>query len=337
MTAPTARERVLGGLWGAVVGDAIGVPVEFTTRAEREADPVGEMRGWGTYSQPPGTWSDDSSLLLCTVEWLLGRGALDDLGALFVRWLDEAHWTPRDNVFDVGNATRGAIDRLRAGVPAMHAGGADERSNGNGSLMRILPVALWHLRADAPTMLRAAHDASALTHAHPRSQFACGYYCLLARMLADGVTPVEAYQQANRHAADVYEHWLPFAEELPHLQRLMDGGIATLPVESISSSGYVIHTLEAAVWCVLATQNYAEAVLRAVNLGEDTDTVACVTGGLAGLAYRLNAIPDDWLSAIQRRQDVDALLEQFADAGGQMRGRGICSQPRATSGPGVDG
>jgi len=135
---------MLGGLWGAVVGDALGVPVEFRSREELRQDPVQDMRGYGTYNQPAGTWSDDSSLLLCTAESLLDGFDTRHLASLFVRWLHQAHWTPWEEVFDVGGTTHRAINNLSKGAEPEEAGLTDENSNGNGSLMRILPIALHY-------------------------------------------------------------------------------------------------------------------------------------------------------------------------------------------------
>ncbi len=157
MTDLTVKEKILGGLWGAVVGDALGVPVEFRSREELRQDPVQDMRGYGTYGQPAGTWSDDSSLMLCTVESLLDGLDTGHLGSLFVRWLQEAHWTPWDKVFDVGGTTNQAINRLSQGVEPEQAGLTDENSNGNGSLMRILPVALCYFGQTAGVLLDYAH------------------------------------------------------------------------------------------------------------------------------------------------------------------------------------
>ena len=137
------RERVLGGLWGALVGDAIGVPVEFKERSDLQTDPVVDMRGFGTHGQPAGTWSDDGAMTLCTVDSLLHADFdLEDLGQRFVKWMNEGLWSAHGDVFDMGITTAEALQRIMAGVSASESGSRTEYSNGNGSLMRMLPVVL---------------------------------------------------------------------------------------------------------------------------------------------------------------------------------------------------
>jgi ADP-ribosyl-[dinitrogen reductase] hydrolase len=197
MTELTVKDRVLGGLWGAVVGDALGVPVEVSSREAMLRDPVADLRGHGTHNQPKGTWSDDTSLMLCTIDSLLAH-AFDeqDMGERFVRWSRGELWTPWGRVFDIGSATSAALRRIEQGVPAAQSGGADENSNGNGSLMRILPIALRFSNEPPERLLDFAHRASAITHRHPRSQMACGFYCLVAANLLKGDTPSAAHAAA---------------------------------------------------------------------------------------------------------------------------------------------
>lgn len=309
-------DRILGGLWGSVVGDALGVPVEFSQRHERDADPVREMRGFGTYLQPPGTWSDDSSLMLCTLYSLLGA-RLDpaDIGARFVRYADEAYMTPHGAVFDIGGATLRSIARLRSGVNPIEAGGIEERDNGNGSLMRILPVALRFPRVSDVSdeeLADIAHKISALTHRHARTRLACGYFCLLVRQLLTGSAPLVAYQRTNALAARIYAG-AEWQAELPHFKRVLDGNLPALRRDQISGSGYVVHTLEAAIWCLLKHGSYSEVIFAAINLGDDTDTTACVAGGLAGVHYGLAAVPAQWRSAMARYDDLADWFERFAE------------------------
>ena len=309
----TLRSRFLGGLWGAVVADALGVPVEFRTRASLDADPVVDLRAFGTYQQPRGTWSDDSSLLLCTLDaYLQPTFTLSQVAARFVRYLDEAFMTPHGRVFDIGFTTRDAIERLRSGCAPELAGGHAEQDNGNGSLMRILPVALATPYVADDVLADAAQRCSRLTHGHARSQLACGYYCLLARGLLLGLPFQDAYHRASETALHLYAgpEW---ASELPVYARVLSGSLAHLPRTDIKSTGYVVHTLEAAIWCVLSTASYRDAVLQAVNLGGDTDTVACIAGGLAGLLYGVDAVPLDWREALARAPELVDWFARFAD------------------------
>jgi ADP-ribosylglycohydrolase len=302
--------RILGGLWGSIVGDALGVPVEFSDRKERKKDPVTDMRGYGTHGQPPGTWSDDSSLTFCTVQSLTEGFYTNDMGKSFVAWYKEGRWTPWGKVFDIGGTTQSAINRIARGVVAEVAGDSDEGSNGNGSLMRILPVGLRFAGVPSTRLLDYAHRVSSMTHRHPRSQMACGFYCLIAAALLRGLTPFDAYAEAVQTALIAYRE-PPFSAELPHFGRLLSSKVHELRESSVRSDGYVVHTLEAAIWCLLNSASFSEAVLKAVNLGGDTDTTGCVTGGLAGIHYGLSAIPEEWINGLARREEIQSLLDGF--------------------------
>ena len=308
----TYNDRVLGGLWGAVIGDALGVPVEFRSRALIQNDPVTDLRAFGTYNQPKGTWSDDSSLMLCTADSLL-RHLFDttDMGQRFVQWMEGKLWTPWGKVFDIGGATSTALCRIRQGIPAEQAGGADETSNGNGSLMRILPIALRFANETPERLLELAHRASAITHRHPRSQLACGFYCLLVAHLLNGETPAAAHAATVQIAGNFYRLH-EFATELRHFEKVFSLKLAALNESEISSSGYVVDTLTASVWCLLTSKDYRETVLKAVNLGGDTDTTGILAGGLAGVHYGLSDVPEDWREMMARSKDLAKLFERFA-------------------------
>ncbi|MBW4423823.1 MAG: ADP-ribosylglycohydrolase family protein [Nostoc desertorum CM1-VF14] len=305
--------KTLSGLMGLCVGDALGVPVEFTSRAERVKSPVTTMQGYGTWNQPPGTWSDDSSLSFCLAECLCRGYSLDAIANSFWRWYKEAYWTPRGDVFDIGQTTHTAIMRLKQGVVPHQAGGKVENSNGNGSLMRILPMAYCHRNFTLGELLARVHDVSAITHAHARSQMACGIYISIAVALLEGADLQTAYLQALQDIQTIYSV-REFLLEKPHFGRIFSGEIAKLPVEEINSGGYVIDTLESSLWCLLNSSSYSEAVLKAVNLGGDTDTTAAVTGGLAGIYYGVENIPKQWMNQIARKQDIIYLAERFARA-----------------------
>ncbi len=307
------KDRILGGLWGAVIGDALGVPVEFKSREEVRRSPVTSMQGYGTFNLPAGSWSDDSSLMLCTVESLLNGFDTGLMGQLFIRWLNDAYWTPWGDTFDIGGATHSGIKRMIRGIKPEEAGVDSEWDNGNGSLMRILPVAIYFATSPVPDLLNAAHRASSLTHRHPRSQMACGLYCLMAASLMKGLSPLESYNKAIENTLKYYCN-TPYSKEQLHFNRLFSGSIGDLPEEKIQSGGYVIYTLEAGIWCLLNSNTFAEVVLKAVNLGDDTDTTGIVTGGLAGITYGINAIPEDWIKVIARKEGIEKLFKDFLDS-----------------------
>lgn len=308
------RERILGGLWGSLVGDALGVPVEFKDRATVQADPVKDMRGYGSHKQPPGTWSDDSSLLLCSADSLV-RHEFDpeDMGKRFLSWYREELWTPHGKVFDVGIATSRALARIASGMRAEVAGGDDQFSNGNGSLMRIIPVSLRFSADPTQRLLDRVHRASAITHRHPRSKMACGFFTLMVCELLTGHNSIKAFTQTLGTFRSFYEPDSWWAVELDYFQLLLAGDLAQRPESEIDSGGYVLNTLPASLWCLLTTSSFEECVLKAVNLGGDTDTTGCVAGGLAGVCYGLESIPPNWIQTLARRDEVEDLFNRFAD------------------------
>lgn len=189
-STPGLESRIRGAIFGALVGDALGVPVEFTSRAQRDADPVHEMLGGGTWGQPAGTWSDDGALLLCTTEATIDGLSVSRLGAAYVQWMRQGHWSARGDVFDIGNATAMSLERLADGIPIEEAGATGEDQNGNGALMRVLPIGLRFWRSADDEMCSHAAACSRITHAHRRSQLACGFYCLtIASVLRGDLRP----------------------------------------------------------------------------------------------------------------------------------------------------
>lgn len=305
--------KTLSGLMGLCVGDALGVPVEFTSRGERIKSPVTTMLGYGTWEQPPGTWSDDSSLTFCLAESLCRGYSLDTIANSFWRWYKQAYWTARGELFDIGITTHEAIMRLKQGVVPHQAGGRLEHSNGNGSLMRILPMAYCYRHLTFPELIARVHDVSAITHGHLRSKMSCGIYISIAVALLQGANLKTAYLQGLEKIQSLYSD-REYILEKRHFHRVFSGEVAEIPVEEINSGGYVIDTLESSLWCLLNSSSYSEAVLTAVNLGNDTDTTAAVTGGLAGIYYGVENIPQEWINKIARKQDIINLAERFAKA-----------------------
>jgi len=311
--------RIVGGLLGVAVGDALGVPVEFLPREVVRRNPVREMRGYGTHNQPKGTWSDDTSMTLCLVEELMthrpGEPLNDDAlaGILnrFLRWRDDDLWTARGEVFDVGNTTTYALSKWRAGFPLHEVGLRDEKSIGNGSLMRSLPVAMAYANVSDAELLEVAHAVSRLTHAHPRAQMACGIFCLYARGLLGGRSREEAYREAAEAATSAYRR-APYADELPHFAPFLSGTLLKRDESAIKTDTYAVATLEAAIWTLHRAEDFRDAVLTAVNLGWDADTVGSVTGGLAGVYWGRDGIPKEWIQTLARSDELQDLFERFA-------------------------
>jgi ADP-ribosylglycohydrolase len=283
--------KIYDGIMGLVVGDALGVPVEFK---KRDTFKVNDMIGYGTYNQPPGTWSDDSSMTLATVESIARLGKIDpaDIMQNFLMWFADAAFTPWDSVFDIGGATRRAITRYASGMNLSDCGGKSRMDNGNGSLMRILPLAF------IPCSVNDVNTVSGLTHNHEISKRACRLYLIIAEQILKG-NPFRAYYTDT----DIWGGEFSRVREIWKLTR-----------DEIKSSGYVVDTLEAALWCLYHTNTYRDCVLTAVNLGEDTDTVAAVAGGLAGILYGCggeSGIPDEWISQIARKDWIKGLCDKF--------------------------
>ncbi|MGG7036297.1 MAG: ADP-ribosylglycohydrolase family protein [Flavobacterium sp.] len=302
---------LLSILLGIATGDALGVPVEFKPRDYLIENPVSDMTGFGTHNQPAGTWSDDTSLTLCLAESILEGLDLNQLAQKFIDWKNDNYWTPHGWVFDIGIGTRIAIEQLEDGVQPELAGGFGEMDNGNGSLMRILPLVL--LIKDLPTeeRFKLTQQVSSLTHAHIRSVIACFYYLEFAKKIIEGKNKLETYQELQIEIPAFLQTKEINSNEVTKFSRLLHQNIIDLNENEIKSSGYVVDTLEASVWCLLTTQNYKEAVLKAVNLGNDTDTTGAVTGGLAALLYGVESIPENWLNALARKNDIIRLCENY--------------------------
>lgn len=308
----------LSGMMGLIVGDALGVPVEFFMRGDLAENQVKDMRAYGAHNQPAGTWSDDSSMALATLDSIHDKAGIDyqDIMNKFSGWALYGDYTPFHNNFDIGIATSRAIMNYGRGMNPLECGGRCEQDNGNGSLMRILPVCLYLYERQKTVCtseneaIYMIHNISALTHGHIRSQIACGLYYFLVKAVAeDKGSLFEKLQIGMDRGFSYYRQDVRNHPELEFYDRLIDlWEFKITPESDIKSSGYVVHTLEAAIWCLINSSSYEEAVLKAVNLGDDTDTVGAVTGGLAGLYYGYEAIPEMWINTIQKKDWVGKII-----------------------------
>lgn len=311
-SALTYQDRVAGGLVGLLVGDALGVPYEFH-RAEDVPPPEAidyippPSFDRSHKGVPPGTWSDDGAQALCLLASLLDRGRFDarDFAGRLVDWYDGGYLAVDGVVFDVGVTTGRAILALKAGAPPLDAGPADVHDNGNGSLMRVLPLALWHRGGD-DELVQDAHAQSRVTHGHLRSQVCCALYCLWARHVIAAAT--DPWNDAVRALRKVYRARPDALEELDWSVR---------PDEDIQGkgSGYVVDCLRSAR-SVLRESSYENVVRSAIRLGKDADTTACVAGGIAGLRGGLGDIPERWRAGLRGRDMYEPLLERLLRCSG---------------------
>lgn len=305
----------LDGIMGVAVGDALGVPVEFKERQELRDAPVETMRGYGSFNLPAGSWSDDTSMTLAALDSLKNGFNRHDIMRNFIQWIRQAEYTPFGNVFDVGNICYRAIAKYELLGDIEHCGCDKDYENGNGSLMRILPACLYFYQKQKEEgmsdeeAIEHIHAVSALTHAHIRSLIACGlYYFMIKSILDNEGTLMERLQMGVKDAFSFYKSVDTDADELNHFKRIRDlQQFSVIPEDDIRSTGYVVDTLEAAVWCLINTDSYKACTLKAVNLGDDTDTVSAIAGGLAGLYYGYENIPKEWLDTIQRREWIEGM------------------------------
>ena len=301
----TRADRVAGGIWGLLVGDALGVPYEFSQPGAIPSFDRIEMTPPGDFHRAhlgirPGTWSDDGAQALCLLSSLLERGRVDpdDIMGRFCRWFSDGYLAIGKNVFDVGFQTRLAIDRYLQGKPLMECAPNSEWSNGNGALMRTLPLALWHLGSDAD-LISDAMLQSSLTHGHLRSGICCALYCLWARAILSETS------QPWMAALDRFEARFPQGtpERLEY-----EANIHPRDPDPAKGTGHVVDTLNSAVQAMEAG-SYEAVVKTAIQFGNDTDTTACVAGGVAGLRHGLQAIPPHWLEALRGKDLVEPFLK----------------------------
>jgi ADP-ribosyl-[dinitrogen reductase] hydrolase len=303
---------VHSALFGLAVGDALGVPVEFQSRESLKRFPVNTMREYGSHSQPKGTWSDDSSLTFCLADSLCNGYDLNEIANYFLLWSLGDFWTPYGRVFDIGIATRNAIYRISKGESPILCGGIDEEDNGNGSLMRILPLAFYlQNETNTEVIFQKVKEVSSITHGHFRSVFSCFIYIIFVLELLKDKNKWEAYDSTKKSVNDFVAKNQFNQKEINLFERILKENINELHEDKIHSSGYVLHSLEASLWCVLNSNSYEETVLKAVNLGEDTDTTGAISGGLAGIIYGYKSIPKDWLNVLARKKAIEDLCAKL--------------------------
>ncbi len=301
MLDSNTTDRFRGCLLGLAVGDAVGTTVEFKPRGS--FPPVTDMIGGGPFALEPGQWTDDTSMALCLAESLVTKGAFDPQDQIerYVRWRRDGHLSSTGKCFDIGNATASALQRFQqTGDP--FAGSTDPYSAGNGSIMRLAPIPMFYY-PDSEQAMHYAGESSRTTHGAQECVDACKLYTLMLVRALGG-----------KSKAEVLAPPTPSLLELsPKLQVIAEGGYRDKPESDIRGSGYVVESLEAALWCFLETDTFRDAILKAVNLGDDADTTAAVCGQIAGAFYGESGIPTAWMEKLCMRAQITEFADRLAE------------------------
>lgn len=301
---------VAGGIIGFVSGDAAGVPFEFKTREGiKESKTVPDLiyKGYGSHFQPAGTWSDDSSMTLCLMQSIIdkdGEVDLEDIMDKFIDWVFHANYTASGRVFDIGQTCSFAIQARNLGLPISMCAKSDEKYNGNGGLMRVLPLA--YLPVSDEKLRQYTYDVSGLTHGHIVSKICSAVYVMVARELIKGERDkfkavIRGYERGI--AANPQEADAALSREFPKIY---------LPVpDKIHADSYVVHSLTAALWAFLHANSYMNCIVKAIELGDDTDTTAAIAGGLAGIYYGYSGIPKTLVDGLARKEYLLDMIKDF--------------------------
>lgn len=297
-------DRFRGALLGLAVGDALGTTLEFHIRDL--FPPLTDMVGGGRYDLPAGCWTDDTSMALCLAESLVecrGFDAVDQMRR-YVRWWREGHNSSTGFCFDIGNTTAQALARFEeTGNP--FSGDTDPGTAGNGSLMRLAPVAMWFANDPAAAVQHAA-DSSRTTHAAIEAVDACRWFASLIVGALNGVSKDELLSPDFVPTGVTWD--APLSSKISAIRK---GSYRDASRSDIKSSGYVVHTLEAALWAFNASDNFRDGALLAVNLGDDADTVGAVYSQIAGAHYGIDGIPGEWVERLHRREDISYVADRI--------------------------
>ena len=300
-------------LLGTAIGDALGLPIQFLEREVVAKNPITTMEGLDQFNVPAGTWSDNTSLSFCLAESLCNGYDLNDIINKFTKWMYEDYWTPANETFDINYINYFTIVNLGNNGSPHIAGIDNKRGNSDGSLMRILPLVPYILNMEEEKKFRIIKEISSLAYRRPRSILACIALCEFAIQYINSQSIEKAYQAMQQTILQLLKKEMFIEEDIPfkRLVGLSYEEFKNIELKDIRSTGYVIDTLEASLWCVFNTTNYKDAVLKAVNLGDDTDTVGAITGGLAGIIYGYDTIPSEWLEVLAKKDDIIELADKL--------------------------
>ena len=303
-------KRYKASYYGALVGDAMGVPLKFEKRDKLIANPTTSMIGYGSYNAPKGSWSCGSSMMLATMDSISSKNKIDydDIMSKFSQWISFAKYTSTGEVFDIGRTTLKAISRFNEGYKPIEAGLEGINYNGNGALTRMFPIAFYayYTNIEENDIIDLVCNASSLTHAHEISKLGCYIFVRYIMFLLD-----DHNKQMSYNLIKMLNYSSFSIEAKKEYKRLLEGDIVAYSLDSISSSGYIVDTLEAVIWCINNTDNFSQAVIGAINLGGDTDTIGALTGGLAGIIYGFDSIPKHWIDDLEKKDYLKLIYTSF--------------------------
>ena len=304
------HNQYLGAIIGHVVGDAMGFPTEFSKREELLKNPVLEMIDSPDVGQPAGSWSDDTAMEIATIDSFIHKKYFDykDIMDRWVKWISESEYTPTGVTFDIGRTCLKAIKKYCNGTEPLRCGSTSINENGNGSLMRILPVALYAYtrNLDDISIQRLSDEMSSLTYAHEVSRLGCYIYVRFIICLLKGYTKEEVYKYIQSLDYSSYS-----LDSINLYTRILNAAIKDQAIDSIKSTGYIVDTLECSLWIFMNAMDYKESIIASTNIGGDTDTIGAIVGSMSGIYYGLESIPSKWLDKLQRKEYLMELTSKF--------------------------
>lgn len=304
---------VKDSLYGFIVGDAMGVPVEFEDREKLINKPVTSMLGYGSHDVEAGVYSDDTSMTLATMDSIIKQNGIinyNDIADKFCNWVNNNEYTATNKIFDIGMTTKYALIKyFNNKIDATMCGGTNINENGNGSLMRMLPIALYCFYKnikDDNEIFTLVKNLSSITHAHDISILGCYIYVRYVISLLETKNKISSY-----HFIKKLDYSMFIEEVKLEYSRILFSDISTLNINDINSSGYVLDTLEAVFWIILNCSSYNESIIGAINLGGDTDTIGAITGSIAGILYGYDNISKRWISKLKNKDYIDEIIIKF--------------------------
>ena len=301
------------GIIGLAIGDAMGLPVKFVERDKLLEHPVVEMQSGGTYEKAKGTWSDSTSLSLATMDSIIHCFGIstEDMGNRFVNWMQNSEYTANDERFEIGRTTYKALSKFEKDRLPFESGLPSEDSNGNGALMRMIPIAYYCYSASL--QVKDIYDivkrTCYITHCHEVSILGCYIYVLFAVKLLEGKSKFDAYKEVQKNGYSQFSR-----SSIDAYKRVLKQNINELGLDDIKSGGYIVESLEAVLWVILQTENFNQTVIGAINLGNDTDSIGACSAGLAGIIYGLESINPEWRIDLKKYTYIRAMCDEFDKA-----------------------